>query len=253
MDDLEFRKRAYSNPTDEDPEFHDAARSDPARQRLLEELNSLENQLSDTVNTISVPDGLAERLKQHGTEQGAESATRPQATPGNSFRFRPHMTLAASLVVALALTFITMGRPGQPSAQDMALHDDIVAHLHDEASEYAGDVEASWDRLTEVVAAGGGRIDDDSRLQDMHVKFARDCDLSESRTGTHIVLEGERGPVSVVFVNNTPVSQDLELDDERFAGRIIPMQEGSMAIVGEKDEPLETFEALARSSFQWSI
>lgn len=245
MDDLEFRKRAYSNPTDDDPEFTNAARAHPARERLLEELTSLENQLADAINTVSVPDGLAERLKQQGAgNPGAEGVPRRS--------LKPYMTLAASVVVALALTF-TVGQQGQPSARDLAFHDNVVNHLHEEASEYAGDVEASWERLTEVVSAGGGRIDNEAPLREAHVKFARDCGVTESLTGTHIVLEGEHGPVSLIYVATTPVSQDLELDDERFAGRIIPMQQGNMAIVGEKEEPLETFESLARTSFQWSI
>ena len=36
MDDNEFRKRAFSEPGSEDPDLHEAARGDSARQRLMQ-------------------------------------------------------------------------------------------------------------------------------------------------------------------------------------------------------------------------
>ncbi len=242
MDDLEFRKRAFANPSDDDPEFTDAAKTHPDRQRLLDELISLENDLAETLNAVSVPDNLAHRLKQQGG-----SGMQPPS------RFRPYLTLAASLVIATALTLAMLGQNSQPNAREAALHDQVVAHLRDEASEYAGDEQISIEEVAQVVSSRGGELADQSRLADIHLKFAKECIVGESHQGTHVVIQGENGPVSLMYVDSSPVSEEMELDDGRFSGIITPHREGNLAIVGEKGESLETFRSLAENGFNWSI
>ena len=64
MDDLEFRKRAYSNPFDETAEFLAACQVSTLRSRLVSELRQLDQQLNNAINTVAVPANLAEHLKQ---------------------------------------------------------------------------------------------------------------------------------------------------------------------------------------------
>lgn len=249
MDDNEFRRRAFSEPGSEDPDLHEAARGNSARQRLMQEIAELEEHISSAVSTVSVPSGLADRLKQQ-----VEPA--PAAKKGGLMRFFP---VAAMVVIVAAITLVP-DFGNRPSAEDVAFHDDLVAHLHQEAPTYEGDTSTRWSEVSGVLtaaglaAAGSGNASGNTTpLQGAALKFARHCDLGEAGRGAHIVLEGEQGPVSVVLATNKPVERPIDIEDERFHGRIIPTEFGNMAVIGEAGEVLTDYETLVADSLEWSI
>jgi hypothetical protein len=247
MDDNEFRIRAFSEPGSEDPDLHKAANGDSARQRLMQEIAELEEHISSAISTVSVPTGLADRLKQ-------------QIDPEPRSRWNPMRVfmVAATVVIAAAITLIP-DFTNQPSAEDAAFRDDLVAHLHEEAPVYDGDTSIRWEEVSNVLAAtglgesGGVSSGSDTPLQSTGLIFARYCDLGEAGRGAHIVLEGERGPVSVILAINKPVERTITIEDERFHGRIIPTARGNMAIIGEQGEVLTGYETIVAESIDWSI
>lgn len=249
MDDNEFRRRAFSEPGSEDPDLHEAARGNSARQRLMQEIAELEEHISSAIGTVSVPSGLADRLKQQ-----VEPA--PAAGKRGLMRF---FTVAAMVVIAAAITLVPdLGN--RPSAEDVAFHDDLVAHLHEEAPAYDGDTSTQWAEVSGVLAsagltaAGNGSPPESGiPLQAAGLKFARHCNLGEAGRGAHIVLEGERGPVSVILATNKPVERAIDIEDERFHGRIIPTEYGNMAIIGEQGEVLTGYETMVADSVEWPI
>jgi hypothetical protein len=243
MDDLEFRKRAFSNPRDNEPDFVNALKDSTARRKLLEEISALDDRLTDALNNVEIPLGLADRLKQHAP--GTASAS----TPG----WRRYSVIAASLFIAVAVT-LSVGLPDRPNAQDLALHDTLVSHLYHEEPHYAGEgTNVSWERMEHIIVESGGRIHDNQVIRSQHLRFANDCNFGNAVTGAHIVIQGEKGPVSVIFLKAAPVSKAMQISDDRFAGRIIPIESGNLAIAGEKDESLDRWENLAAQTFEWSI
>lgn len=240
MDDSEFRTRAFSNPLDDQDDFKAAADAHPDRRRLLDELTALENGLQHTLRDITIPDGLQQKLYRHG-----QPAT-PQLR-----RHAPYL-LAASLVVTAGLGLSMV--QARPSAQDIAFHDSLVDHLHHEAPRYSDASEIEWQQIEDVMQAAGAKLHASSEILSLHLTFANHCGLGlETHRGAHIVAQGEYGPVSIIFVRNTPVSANIKLRDERFKGRIIPLAEGNMAVIGEKKESLGRYERLLRENFEWSI
>lgn len=242
MDDLEFRTRAFSNPLDEQDDFKAAADASPARRHLLNELNAFEQDLQRTLNAVEIPGGLKSRLNQH-------------ARPASPVRNRRFVAMAASLVVATGLALNLFLQPG-PSAQDLALHDELVEHLHQEAPSYQSNYEnareISWSQVEAILAASGTSLKSADELAAMHMIFARLCGLGGSRSA-HLVTRGEHGPISIIFIRTAPVSRGIELRDDRFQGRIIPVKEGNMAVIGEKNESLGHYEKLLRENIEWSI
>ncbi len=243
MDDLEFRQRAFSNPRDTDPDFVNALRGNAARERMLDEITALEEHLHSALHAIEVPVGLADRLKQQPTNNNA--ATTPPA-------WRRYGLVAASLFVAVAVS-LSIVMPDRPNAEDRALHNNLVEHLYHEEPRYAGDQQVSWEEVQRLVRETGGRVHDNQVIRSQHLKFANDCNFGNSVTGAHVVIQGEHGPVSVIFLKTRPVKDAMEIQDERFAGRIIPLQGGNLAIAGEKEESLDRWQNLATQSFEWSI
>lgn len=242
MDDLEFRKRAFSNPRDTDPDFVNAARGNSTRERMLDEINALDEHLHSALNAIEVPMGLADRLKN-------QSSAGVVAEPPT---WRRYGLIAASLFVAVAVS-LSVIMPDRPSAEDLALHNNLVEHLYHEEPSYAGNQQVSWAEVEQLVRESGGRVHDNQIIRSQHLKFANDCNFGNSITGAHVVIQGEHGPVSVIFLRTKPVDDVMEIKDERFAGRIIPLQGGNLAVAGEKEESLDRWQNLATQSFEWSI
>lgn len=243
MDDLEFRTRAFSNPLDDQEDFRAAANSSPERRLLLGELTTLEHELEQTlISSVPIPSGLRHKLHKH-------------ARPASPLRSRRFMALAASLVVATGLGLNLFLQPG-PSAQDLALHDELIEHLYQEAPNYEGQGNTSetleWEAIEAVIRQAGVNIKSPGDITAMHITFAKLCGLAGTH-GAHLVTMGEHGPVSFIFVKATPVSTGLKLRDDRFQGRIVPVTDGNMAVIGEKNESLEQYERLLRENLEWSI
>lgn len=242
MDDLEFRTRAFSNPLDEQEDFKAAADASPERRRLLEELNVFEQDLQRTLTAVDIPAGLKHKLNQH-------------ARPVPLLRNRSLVALAASVVVAAGLALNLFLQPGL-SAQDLALHDEVVEHLHQEATTYQSNYDngsdISWSRVEAILTAAGTSLKSPDELATMHMIFARLCGVGGSRSA-HLVARGEHGPISIIFIRTAPVSRGVELRDERFQGRIIPVNDGNMAVIGERNEALGRYEQALRENIEWSI
>lgn len=257
MDDLEFRTRAFSNPRDNDPEFINASRSSNDREKFMEEVISLDDSISDTLTAVTIPDGLSEQLKQQAgslddtvndtledSGQAADTIKKPLWQPRN-------FALAASLIVAVSLgLMLTTGN--ELSARDLAFHDELISHLYSEESRY-NDSAISWGDITQVIHSSGGQLHENNALQGIPATFANNCRFSDSSRAAHIVLKGEKGPVSVIFSSNPPVSSIIPIRDERFEGKIIPLENGNLTIVGENKESLDNYEAIIAESVEWPI
>ncbi len=243
MDDLEFRKRALANPHDPDDDFAAATASKPERMRLVLELKALDRRIVGTVNAVPVPADLAARLK----------SRQPMVVQPLKSIWSSYYAMAASLVLAVGVILSVGLQSANPSAADLLLHDDAIRHVLREEPRYDRNAsDLSWEQINAVIAEAGGHLREDERIKTMHIKFANGCRLSAG-TGAHIVLEGSKGSVSVLIVHSSPVQTRFDVNDPRFAGKIIPLGEGNLIIVGEKEEPLETYEALLIDAFEWVI
>lgn len=244
MDDLEFRKRVFANPQDQDPEFLAAAAANPERSRVLSQLQALDVRVAKAAHSIPVPADLAARLK---TRTAPVQATEK---PG----MRRYLAVAASLILAIGLVLSPGLITERPSAADLKFHDDVIGHVHREISRYnPGLADISLTQINSVLEKeAGGHLRDDEQIKKMHFKFANGCNIDQNSKGAHIVLNGSRGAVSVIVVHNSPVSTKFDVTDSRFAGKIIPFGEGNLIIVGEKDEPLNVYEDMIETAFEWS-
>ncbi len=245
MDDLEFRKRALANPHDTDEDFIAATSLSPGRQQLVRELKTLDSTLSEVLCSVPIPVGLAQRLK---SREQIAVAPKPRTL------FSRYYALAASLVIAVGVTLSVGLQSARPSAADLQFHDDVLSHVYREAPRYSSDLDdVAWQQITQVVAEAGGHLREDEGIKTLHIKFANDCNIVPATRGAHIVLEGTKGSVSVIIINNSPVTTKFDVNDPRFAGKIIPLGAGNLIIIGEKEEPLETYEALITDAFEWVI
>ena len=66
------------------------------------------------------------------------------------------------------------------------------------------------------------------------------------------MIQGERGPVMVLLMPDEKVDRAIPLMDEFNKGVILPVGDGSIAIVGGRDESLERIENTLKNSVTWS-
>lgn len=248
MDDLKFRRSAFADPQNQDPEFLAAAQSSPERTTLLQQLQALDARVSAAVQSVPVPSGLADRLK--ALEVPAANDTVVENKP----KARRYIAVAASLIVAIGLILSPGLITARPSASDLKFHDEVIGHVYREVGRFDTKREdASIAQINSVLEEAGGHLRSEERIKQMHIKFANGCNIAENSKGAHIVLDGEKGSVSVMVVHNSPVTTTFDVNDSRFAGKIIPFGEGNLIIVGEKDEPLDKYQAMISEAFEWSI
>ncbi len=244
MDDLEFRKRAFANPQDQDPDFLAAAQNSPDRQRLHKQLLALDERVRKAALSVHAPAGLAERLKAREVSQPA------LAKP----RWQRYLAVAASLVIAVGLVLSPGLITARPSASDMKFHDEVIGHVYRELGRYhVGLEDLNIAEIKSVLEEAGGHLRTEDQIKQLHIKFANGCNIAQNSKGAHIVLDGTKGSVSVIVVHNSPVTTTFDVNDTRFAGKIIPIGEGNLIIVGEKDEPLDVYERMIEDAFEWSI
>lgn len=248
MDDLEFRRSVFTDPQNQDPEFLAAAQSSPERTALLLQLQALDARVSAAARSVPVPSGLADRLK------ALEEPAANDAVVENKSKTRRYIAVAASLVVAIGLVLSPGLITARPSASDLKFHDEVIGHVYREVARYDTKREdASIVQINSVLEEAGGHLRNEERIKQMHIKFANGCNIASNSKGAHIVLDGEKGSVSVMVVHNSPVTTTFNVNDSRFAGKIIPFGEGNLIIVGEKDEPLDKYQAMISEAFEWSI
>ncbi|ALO47303.1 DUF3379 family protein [Pseudohongiella spirulinae] len=245
MDDLEFRTRAFSNPLDDQADFISATETDAARRQLVHELKAMEHQLKESLNATPVPGDLREKLLAHANDTSQEGAAKH-----SSFRRLPYAA-AATVVLGVFLGINLV--QSRPSAQDLEFHDALVEHLYHEEPRYYSSTSPDWSDVMSVSAAAGAELTATPELMALKMQFANYCNLGTDQQGAHLVTIGEHGPVSIVFIKNTPVSKRITIKDSRFQGQIIPTEQGNMAVIGEKSEQLDRYEKLLTDNLHWSI
>ena len=129
-----------------------------------------------------------------------------------------------------------------------SLADEVLAHVsHQPAALRVTSVTVSDARLNQVVPASIARMDHSAGL----ITFAESCPINGNIV-PHLVIQGERGPVTILLMPEEKVSAALSLNDEHSQGVILPVGEGSIAIIGERGENLEQIERRILQSVMWS-
>lgn len=257
MDELEFRKRVYANPTDVDQEVTDAARAEPALGQILDEAQSLESEISAVFGSVSASPDLAARLCALPAEASAEHTARA-ASKTSTNSFFQYYAMAASLLLAVGIV-VSVTLLGGPSAAEVAFGDDLILHLYHEVNEINAINNGTelptigMPAVAQVMAHADTQFNDEGFLRATPVRFAEPCAILPTYQSAHLMVQGTRGAVNVIVINNSPVTDEYSIQDERFNGVVVPMASGNLVLIGEKDENLEQYKALFAESVEWTI
>jgi hypothetical protein len=65
------------------------------------------------------------------------------------------------------------------------------------------------------------------------------------------VIQGENGPVTLILLPDEKIDAARRIDGESVSGVILPVGSGSIAIIGERDAPLDEIQQRVIQSMQW--
>ena len=153
---------------------------------------------------------------------------------------------SVAATVALAV-FIGFRYLPDNSTGYASLGDEVLAHVtHEPAALRVTDQKVSDEHLHDVVPASIANMDHSSGI----ITFAETCPISGYDV-PHLVIQGEHGPITIMLLPNEKISAAISLKDENSHGVILPVGDGSIAIVGSREEKLEDVQKKILQSVTW--
>ena len=129
-----------------------------------------------------------------------------------------------------------------------SLGEEIIAHLdHEPYALRVTNTPVSDSRLHRVVSADVAEMDHSAGL----ITYAQTC-VIDGKSVPHLVIQGETGPVTILLMPDQAVSAAEALEGENIHGVILPVGNGSVAIIGPREEPLERVEKSVLDSVTWT-
>ena len=151
--------------------------------------------------------------------------------------------LAASFAIAAVFAARILGGGTEYSS----LADEVVAHLdHEPRALRVLTTPVSTRTLNNVVGAdiadlGGVGL----------ITYARTCPINGKQV-PHLVIRGAKGPITLLLMPDEEIDGTVTLTGEGIKGVIIPVGHGSIAIIGDRDEILESYQQQVIDSVRWS-
>jgi len=154
--------------------------------------------------------------------------------------------IAASFALAavIGVQFV-----GNGPLHDQLLAEQVLAHVdHEPWALKVTDVSVSNEQFERVINPTIGTMDRNIGL----VSYAQSCVINGNII-PHLVIQGERGPVTLLLMPDEMVHGVVLLSGESVDVVILPVGDGSIAIIGERDERIEDLKQRVVDSVEWSI
>ncbi len=230
----EYQAALTANPSFDDDAGHLSECA--GCQAYRAEIQALEQTISRAL-AIEVPALSLPELPEIETDNVVQLRSRRFTTPA-------WLGIAATLVVAALLGIRFFGT----GIEHQSLADEILAHVdHEPYALRVTDVAVSDERLASIVPVNVAKLDHSTGL----ITYARTCVINGHEV-PHLVIQGERGPVTILLMPQETLSEAQALTGANVNGVILPVGNGSIAIIGERDEPLEKIQEQVIKSATWS-
>lgn len=179
---------------------------------------------------VKVPEGLASRILLRQSTGDVQNRHQQR---------NMLFAIAASVVLSVSVTLglVKLNQVESPQSMDQL----VLAHLQGEMGHLQEDGNYSLAQVREKIGGLNASISGDIGL----VKFASKCDIHD-KPGGHIVLKGDKGSVTVLIMPSETIAKRFRVKDKRFNGVVVPMNTGSMAIIGERGEKIQDVEKRLR-------
>lgn len=211
MNCLEFRRRVGGKPSVSGAEIEAHRRECPACARYQDELRAMDSLIG---RALAVD---AARIRKSGAA----------ITPASIVPRRPRwLALAASIVIGLSVGLALWISSPRPS-----LAREVIGHVVHEPDAMSGTAPIAPATLAGVLDPEGIRL----RPGLGDVTFAMRC-VFEGHVVPHLVVRMPQGPVTVLLLRHRNVSEPVRIEEQGYAGVVLPAPRGSIAIVGQQQD-----------------
>lgn len=150
--------------------------------------------------------------------------------------------MAASVLVAVLVGSISLWllAPRDSFAAE------VVQHVkHEQASIVRTDQTIEAGKLERVLAASRLRLKPGAA----RVSYAESCTFRGQQV-PHLVVQTERGPVTVLVVADAPMQKQQQIDEGGFRGVIVPAPRGVIAVLGQ-NAPVDSVAGIVLSALEY--
>lgn len=152
--------------------------------------------------------------------------------------------VAATVVLAAS---ISLRMSGMFTTHE-SLAEEVLAHLdHEPAALRVTNVAVSDEQLLRAVPATLAVFNREDSL----VTYAQPCVIN-GNTAPHLVIQGRHGPITIILMPEERIAEATPLDGENVKGIILPVGDGSIAIVGDREEELAPVQKDIVNSITWT-
>jgi hypothetical protein len=221
MDELELRRRLFSDPQSTDAALRQALKAAPDMQQLQQELLQQDLQIKQALQ-CDVPEDLAGRLLFNQQLQSYRQKKQQRWVYG----------LAAGVALALGLVQLRF----EPLHFPTDLGGYALAHVYHEASALVGkSSQLPLSQVNALLASFDGKLSG----FEQQIRYARFCNFRGVRS-LHLVLDTQDGPVTVFVLpkdHGWPTNQTFA--DDNFHGQSLVMDKADLVLVAAKDQQLQ--------------
>jgi hypothetical protein len=237
MDDLQYRRRIYAEPTSQDDDIVAAQNADPAKKQLAQELCAFDEQLKQAMN-IPVPDDLCDKLLLRQTFVSHQQEKR---------KSRVYLALAASVAIIAGLVVNYL----QFSYSYNNLGDYALAHVHHEENLFYNDDDkrVSLTSLNKKMTAFHGSFN-----ESLGELISADYCRFDGMKSLHLVF---RGLTDIVTVFVVPKEEHLaftnKFSDNKLQGESIGFKQANILVIADKNESIALWQHKIKNNINWSI
>ena len=246
MDDLEFRRQAYTDPECKDSDFIEHKNKSADNNNFVEDLQLLDESLKQAM-TLQPPEDLAERIKLNQTLR------HHQVMRKRTFFW----SMAASVLIVFTVFFtlqpvnlsknsISKSNLSENNLSENNLEQQVLSHIYHEIDHLYEKQDRSLNQVNVMLAEFGSHLNSSIGS----INYLGSCDIAKKK-GVHMVVEGSIGPITVMMLPDSPVTSQQLINDKRFKGLIMPAGKGSMAVLGEKGESLKLLQEKLIENIRW--
>lgn len=190
----------------------------PTCNKVYQEALAFEQQLADAMN-IEAPAALKRRVMRIPKQQ----------------RYR-QIGWVTGILLLFASFFIV--KPIETSFSEQ-----VIPHIEGELSALTENNRPSSADMGSLFTKLGLSFSGDTSK----IVFAEHCPML-SRFAAHLVMQGEKGRVTLLVMPDEIPSDTQMIQNQRFQGEVLAMPYGNMAIVGERGEQLTPFISWAKQA-----
>lgn len=217
MDDLEFRRKMFSDPNSQDHDFLKAINENAGRKETLNNVKALDDKISDAFN-VKMPEGLAEslilrqQLKQHHVQKR---------------RTGMMLAMAASVAFVAGIAFTLL----RNAPVDLAEH--AIAHVYHEGKAMRSNKNIGYNEVNKQLVSLVNMKGAHFTQQPGEVYYSSYCDFQGVKS-LHMVMKGKDGKVTVFIVpEEDRMKFEKSFADKKYEGMTFKKDGAYMVLVAE--------------------